>query len=302
MANPKEKLKLRKRFSYKKIKVNIFPHKQIDLKERKKITFFSCGYIHYFLKDFITNNEFYKFLNDFKGNEHKLLSFYLNCQFYHYGEALLKEKEYALRTLILIFIIEGIIHPEYWDFYQWLCKENKDISKQNLEELHEEYLNSFGSLRTIVKFFNENLSRDEKLELLTSYQFKEESEENNNLQHVCFQECKAISDNMLNDYDEINCLKRRKCPLELDDVKLSDYLKNLIRRFTEMSNNVVHKGQLVMITSGFEDCLCQIDAYFSERSKLPLKYQTYSSSMKTPRFSYLVRKACYNFLRNQLKI
>jgi hypothetical protein len=298
-----ERVALRTDFDYERIKVPLFPRKDKYYAEkggswrdeRKEKTIYAVSFIHYFLKDIVDDPEFYDFLNRFDNKDEKLLNFYLNCQFYHYCDTWIKGDESALRSLVLILIVDGILHPEYKDFYQWLKSENRIVTNSNLDLLYQEYKDVFGSERGIKSFFRTYFSQNEKIELLASYQFREAINDIEELYHICFNECQTIEGNLLTE-DYIDCLKHgRQCPLKNSEEKTDQYLNKLVDQIYDMRSNVVHKAQLVRFTAGYEDCLYLLDAYYKKEAKSN-KYTTYAVNMTTPRFSQLVRKACYKFL------
>lgn len=134
---------------------------------------------------FESEKDIIEYVNGFETPEDAEL--FLNiCRFYYYSK--LDNELGFYKFIMFISVLEKASNRNYKTFVEWIKSgEDKNKIKEKLDEitevefaefkeliddLHEEYLKSYGARRNLKEFLWNNLTKDEKIDIIRSFRTK----------------------------------------------------------------------------------------------------------------------------------
>jgi hypothetical protein len=241
--------------------------------------------LHAFLAPVLKDDDdFYRIWNGFAGRQDELFRLIMAARTW---ARVSRMSNSGMTVLFGIFFLEAVAGYDSPEFPVWLRKHSGagvgPFTGEQIETLHREYQEDTGAMRSVRNLLQENLSAEEKVELLMGFEFARpyrlgEKQEPWNHLHCKKEMCGSWCD-----------------PPPADQVDV--LFGKLVNRIYEMRSAVVHRNAFVLFASepdeseGIVTVPLMYDAYFLRAGKM----MGYSTHIETKRLTHLFKTATARF-------
>ena len=231
------------------------------------------------------NSEVYEIINNLSvSNVERLCD---AVHFYNYFNLVIDKRAYPLKSLLMIFVVEGAtLNEEYIDFYPWLNNDSKHLDslinknrielKEEMELLYEKYKKEYGSIRGFKSLFIRYLKFEEKKKLLQSFSY----DNDNDPIYFCHDKNKK-------------CCSDSNCYLSSNDSEIDKQVERLSDMLYKIRCDLAHNAKIGHFTfvpkEDYLDCL--ISTFNNKPIKIELSYDE---------FERLSKKIIYRKLRTKI--
>lgn len=231
------------------------------------------------------NSEVYRIINNLSVSNVKKLCNAIH--FYNYFNLVIDQRAYPLKSLLMIFVVEGAtLNEKHIDFYSWLNKDSKYLDslinknriklKEEMELLYEKYKKEYGSIRGFKSLFIKHLKFEEKKKLLQSFSFLHD---NNDPVYFCHDKNKK-------------CCSGSNCYLSGNNSEINKQVEKLSDMLYKIRCDFAHDAKMSHFTfvpkEDYLDCL--ISTFNNKPIKIELSYDEFESLSKKIIYRKLLTK------------